>query len=120
MLFKELYNEFVEFLPNVGYEKGYKPISHFSNSSTCLKTEKLDFVADMYRAGDVLYGGKRGEYDGKNWFWDHRPALEFSSAITQIKEFGPGASIGYCRTFKTTKENTKIATIPVGYAGKSI
>lgn len=34
-----------------------------------------------------------------------------------MKDFSKGASVGYCRTFKTEKENTKIAIMPIGYAG---
>lgn len=64
ILFKQLYEEFIQFLPKIGYDKDYRPITHFSNSSSTLKTEKLIFPADIYRVGDVLYGGKRGEYNG--------------------------------------------------------
>lgn len=95
-------------------------MAHFSNSSTSLKTEKMPFVGDLYRVGDVLYGGKRGEYDDVNWYWNHQPALEWSTAITSIKEFPVNSSIGYCRAYITHKENTKIAILPVGYAGTII
>lgn len=70
VLFGKLFNEFSEFLTTkIGYAE--KPLSHYSNSSSTLKTEILPFKADVYRVGDVLYGGKRGEYNDTDWAWNH-------------------------------------------------
>lgn len=46
---------------------------------------------------------------------DLKPAMSLKTHIVYIKEVGPGEGVSYNHTF-VTKRNTKIATIPVGYA----
>ena len=43
------------------------------------------------------------------------PTTKFKSKITFLKTVKEGTSIGYSRSFITTKE-TKVATVPIGYA----
>jgi alanine racemase len=68
---------------------------------------------DMVRAGIILYGLLPSENLNRNI--KLRPVMTWKSVISQIKEVGPGAAIGYGRKYLTTKP-TKIATVPVGYA----
>ena len=72
----------------------------------------------MYRFGDVIYGGRRGDYDKEHWHWDFKPILEIKSVITQIKTYPKGVYIGYGKSFITYKEKTVLAVIPYGYGGK--
>lgn len=44
-----------------------------------------------------------------------KPVCRLKSKITLLKTVGIGTSIGYGRSFITSKE-TKVATIPIGYA----
>ena len=44
-----------------------------------------------------------------------KPVMTLYSHIVYIKEAGPGVSVSYGGTFTTSKEMTRIATIPVGY-----
>ncbi len=46
---------------------------------------------------------------------DLKPVCKLKSKITLLKTVGVGTSIGYGRSFITSKE-TKVATIPIGYA----
>ncbi len=44
-----------------------------------------------------------------------RSAMSWYAAVIQVKDYPPGANLGYNRTF-TTKKPTRVAVIPVGYA----
>ena len=44
-----------------------------------------------------------------------KPVCKLKSKVTFIKEVKEGISIGYSRSFTTTR-GTKVATIPIGYA----
>lgn len=68
---------------------------------------------NMVRPGYIL----RGYYPCKEIRQkiDLRPVLKYVTQVTQIKEYEPGASISYGRTF-VTKRRTRLAVIPVGYS----
>lgn len=68
---------------------------------------------DMIRPGCGIYG-----YHSPAWLADLlpvRPAMTWKSAVIQVKEYPPGANLGYNRTF-TTRRPTRVAVLPVGYA----
>ncbi|WP_068091194.1 alanine racemase [Novosphingobium rosa] len=65
---------------------------------------------DLVRAGIGLYGG--APHDGPN---PMRPVIALDAAIAQLRTIPAGAGVGYGLTFHTERE-TRIATIPVGYA----
>ena len=46
---------------------------------------------------------------------DLKPALQFLSKVTFVKTLPPGREISYGGTYETTRE-TRVATVPVGYA----
>ncbi len=72
-----------------------------------------DSYFNVVRAGLALYGVNP---DSKTK-WDNnlQRVLEFKTEVTQIHELAVGESIGYGRTFKTSRPS-RIATIAVGYA----
>ena len=72
-----------------------------------------DAYFNMVRPGIILYGYESCE-DTKNYFKLH-PTCKLKSRITFLKEVGPNTSIGYSRSYITNKE-TKVATVPIGYA----
>jgi alanine racemase len=84
--------------------------AHCSNSGAILANNKHNL--DIVRAGVILYGLLPSD-DFSNF--DLRPAMSLKTQISYIKELPKGASVGYGRTYFTSKK-TKIATIPVGYA----
>ncbi len=88
------------------------PIRHLANSAAIIDLPQ--FHADMVRAGISLYG----LYPSGEVLKDKinlRPALSFKARVANVKTVPAGTSISYGRTYITDKE-TKIATIPVGYA----
>ena len=86
---------------------GYRPMRHILNSAGIERFPQFQF--DMVRLGIGIYGisalpGKRLS-----------PVASLKCKILQIKQLGPGDTIGYGRWGKAG-EGTVIATIPVGYA----
>ena len=65
------------------------------------------------RPGIIMYGYPSGEgiLDKINL----KPVCKLKSKITFLKNVKAGTSIGYSRSYITSKE-TKVATIPIGYA----
>ena len=88
---------------------GYQPIRHILNSSGI--TNFTDHQYDMVRIGI----GMIGETSNPEIKKQLQHSVSFKTVISQISEVKTGASVGYSRRFKA-EHDTKIATIPVGYA----
>ena len=86
-------------------------IRHCSNSGGILNYPKTNL--DMVRAGIILYGLFPSDYV-KNKL-DLRPAMSLKTVISQVKTVPKGTAVSYGGTFITPRE-TKIATVPIGYA----
>ena len=87
------------------------PIRHLDNSAGL-----MNFGAhyEMVRSGIVTYGMyPSDEVDPA--LLKLTPALRWLSRVTHVKLLEPGREISYGGTYRTTRE-TKVATIPVGYA----
>ncbi|MFR9661133.1 MAG: alanine racemase, partial [Rikenellaceae bacterium] len=82
----------------------YPVVRHTANSAAIAHHPSAEF--DLCRLGIGLYGfGQKGL----------KPISTLRSKIVQIKEHAAGAPIGYGGEDKTTKDS-RIATIPIGYA----
>lgn len=68
---------------------------------------------NLVRPGIILYGYPSGE--GILDKIDLKPVCKLKSKITLLKTVPEGTSIGYARSF-VTKRETKVATVPIGYA----
>lgn len=68
---------------------------------------------NLIRPGIILYG--YGSYEDATNKVDIIPTIKLKSKVTYIKIVKEGISIGYSRSYKTTRE-TKVATVPIGYA----
>jgi alanine racemase len=66
---------------------------------------------DLVRPGIALYGGRA--HEGKSNTM--QTVVRLAAKILQVREVGPGASIGYGATYKV-QQPARIATIAVGYA----
>ncbi|MBU5460095.1 alanine racemase [Anaerostipes sp. MSJ-23] len=106
---KAEYDKFIGWLSEEGIEI---PVKHVSNSASII--DMKDWRMDMVRSGIITYGLYPSEEVSKDVL-DLRPAMSLKTHIVYIKEVGPGEGVSYNHTF-VTKRNTKIATIPVGYA----
>ncbi len=95
-------------LQNKGY-KGF--IRHCANSGAILDMPELQL--DMVRAGIIIYG----MYPSNEVSHPINliPAMSLKSQISYVKYLEENVSVGYGRTYFTTKK-TKVATVPIGYA----
>ncbi|HIU64862.1 MAG TPA: alanine racemase [Candidatus Avacidaminococcus intestinavium] len=91
-----------------GVDVRYK---HIANSATI--TELPEMKLDMVRQGITLYG--IWPSPEVNHGLNFKPVMCLKAKIICLKEVSAGESVGYGRTF-ITKEQTKIATLPIGYA----
>ncbi|MGM0548697.1 MAG: alanine racemase [Bacillota bacterium] len=86
------------------------PLIHLANSAAVidLKSTYLDLV----RPGIMLYGLLPSLELKKEAFLE--PILEFKTKIVQLRELPPASTISYGSTY-TTKEQEKLAVLPIGY-----
>jgi alanine racemase len=83
---------------------------HAANSAATLRD--ADTHLDMVRSGIAIYGMDPFHEDPAER--DLEPALELLSYVAEVKACAPGETVGYGRRF-TAREQTEIATIPIGY-----
>lgn len=105
-------NQLETFEKNSNYliEKlGYTPIRHILNSSGI--TSYTNYQYNMVRIGIGMLGeSPRSEIQKQL-----QSVVSFKTVISQISLVEDGESVGYSRKYKTDHQ-TRIATIPVGYA----
>lgn len=87
------------------------PLKHVSNSAGIIDIPK--FNLNMVRAGIMIYGFYPSEEVEKNM--KLKPAMTLKAKISHLKVVPKGTGISYGQIFVTEKES-KIATIPIGYA----
>ncbi len=101
--------EFDKLSQKVIRELNIHPLRHLVNTSGIIRFPDLQF--DMVRLGIGLYGLNPTSENESSL----QPVATLKSVISQVKTVSAGESIGYGRK-GTAKENTKIATIAIGYA----
>lgn len=106
----ETYQEFLRLLHEAGISI---PIRHCNNSAGILWHREGDL--DAVRPGITLYGIEPSD-QVVNPGVVLTPVMELKSHISYVKEVEAGVPVSYGGTYITTKELTRIATIPVGYA----
>ncbi|KFC24217.1 bifunctional UDP-N-acetylmuramoyl-tripeptide:D-alanyl-D-alanine ligase/alanine racemase [Chryseobacterium sp. FH1] len=105
-------NQIETFEKNSSYlinQLGYKPLRHILNSAGI--SNYYDYQYDMVRIGI----GMIGESSNRKIKKQLQDSVSFKTVVSQISEVKSGESVGYSRKFKA-EYDTKIATIPVGYA----
>lgn len=90
----------------------YIPIKHVSNSAAIIQFPEMHL--DMVRPGIILYGMYPSDNVDKSKL-DLKPAMTLKANVILVKNVEKNTYISYGRTFKTKRES-KIATIPIGYA----
>ncbi len=88
------------------------PIKHVSNSAAII--DKAEYNLDIVRPGIILYGYYPSDEVMKEKI-DLKPAMTLKSLISNIKTLPEKTGISYGHLFITEKES-KIATVPIGYA----
>ena len=103
----ELFLTFIRMLEQLGIAI---PVKHCANSAaaTCLREADLDMV----RLGISIYGLYPSEYIHQQ---ELLPALSLKSHVIMVKTIPAGTCVGYGGTW-TAERDSRIATIPVGYA----
>lgn len=84
---------------------------HSSASNAILNFPEAKY--NLVRPGIIMYGYESAQ--GISEKIDLKPVCKLKSKITLLKTVKEGTSIGYGRSYITKKE-TKVATIPIGYA----
>lgn len=86
-------------------------IRHSANSAAILEYPETHM--DMVRAGLILYGlYPSGKVKNRPLLV---PALELKSVVSHVKTVHSGYTVSYGREF-TASSDTRIATVPIGYA----
>lgn len=84
---------------------------HLANSQATI--DRKTSGASMARFGIALYGAYPLERDKK--LIDLKPVLQWKTKVVTLKKVPPKTSVSYGRTF-TTKKESLIGVVPVGYA----
>ncbi len=87
-------------------------IRHAANSAATMMYPEAHF--DMVRIGISLYGCYASEEVDKSRI-DLKPGMQLKTQILRINSVTDGVSVSYGRLFTTNRES-RLATIPVGYA----
>lgn len=87
------------------------PLKHAANSGAILDLPEAYF--DMVRPGIMSYGWYPSDETSESV--DIKPVMSFKTRIFYIKEIQQGDSVSYGRKY-IASHNTRIATLPVGYA----
>ncbi|MBP6963456.1 MAG: alanine racemase [Armatimonadetes bacterium] len=103
--------EFARIIEAVQAEGVHIPLRHAANSAGLLNCPNSCF--NMVRPGIMLYGLYDSPFVSREV--ELRQALTLKSRIAFLKELPPGRTVGYGRTYTTTRR-TIVATIPIGYA----
>ncbi len=105
------FDAFKQFTERIETELGLHLIKDCSNSAAILEMPYANM--DMVRAGITLYGlAPSPEVD--MGIVELKPALSLHSTVVYVKTLPKGCPISYGGTY-VTKEETKVATIPLGY-----
>lgn len=88
------------------------PIKHMCNSAGIMEFDHHRF--DMVRCGIITYGLYPSEEVNKNAI-TLKPALQWKTHVINVNIVDAGHGVSYGKTY-ITKNETKIATLSVGYA----
>lgn len=88
------------------------PLKHISNSAAIIDMPEMNL--DLVRPGIINYGMYPSDMVNKKRIM-LKPALEWKTHVSYVKKAAKGSLISYGGDF-CAKEETVIATIPVGYA----
>ena len=104
----ELFDKFCRMMADRGVDI---PIRHMDNSAGLMN---FSDHYELVRSGIVTYGMYPSD-EVDPGLLNIRPALQWLSRVTHVKTLPAGREISYGGTYVTTRE-TRVATVPVGYA----
>ena len=84
------------------------PLRHCANSGATVSYPQ--FAHDMFRPGIITYGiGHQAHLLGL------KPVMTLKTVIGTVKEFTPGTTVSYGRTFRAQRPS-RVGVLPIGYA----
>lgn len=104
---REQYERFLESTDSLSICK------HIANSAGLLRDKR--YHLHMVRPGLILYGLWPSEELKREAGIELRRALTWKTKIVHLKTLPYGNPISYSRNYKTFKEETVVATLPLGY-----
>lgn len=106
------FERFMSICSELGRIGVHLPVKHVCNSAALIEFPEMHL--DMVRPGIILYGLYPSlEVDRTKI--DLKPAMTLKANVILLKDVEKGTGISYGRIF-TTKRESRIATIPIGYA----
>ena len=102
------FTNFIKEIENSGYNFKYK---HIANSSSVLYHREYDL--DMVRPGIIQFGYTDSKKMPEEF--GLKEILSIKAQIASIREVKSGETVGYERFYKCDKD-TKVVTLPLGYA----
>lgn len=106
------YDEFMSLIDKLEKNHIKIDIKHISNSAAII--DLPNYNLNLVRAGISLYGLYPSEEVLVDSI-DLRPVMTLKTQISNMKDVKKGTGVSYGQTF-TTNRDSKIATIPIGYA----
>jgi alanine racemase len=88
------------------------PLRHVSNSAAII--DLPEYNLDLVRPGIMLYGIYPSD-EVKKERVNLKPVMALKARVAHLKKVTPGSGISYGLTY-FTEEESKIATLPIGYA----
>lgn len=102
------FKNILEQLANQGIDP---PVKHIANSAACIAAPRPMY--NLVRPGILLLGSYPSPEFKK--LFDLKPVFSLTTGILHLKTAPKGSPVSYEGTFVTEKE-TRIATLPIGYA----
>jgi len=104
------YEEAVEIFRDLGFDPFWR---HLANSAGVHAYPQSH--GNLARVGAAMYGLTRDVLSPKLAPFDLRPVMSLHSRVVMLKTVPAGTPLGYGLTFTTGRES-RVATIPIGYA----
>ncbi|HEY8560566.1 MAG TPA: alanine racemase [Pyrinomonadaceae bacterium] len=103
------FNDCVDILASKGFNPIFKDLANSPGAIVHAQSR-----ADMVRIGGILYGLGGDVLPSEVPQPELRPVMSVFSQISHLKKVPKGETLGYSRSFQTSKDSL-IATVPIGY-----
>lgn len=106
------FERFMSIVSELGRVGVHIPVKHVCNSAGIIEFPEMHL--DMVRPGVIIYGMYPSEEVDRSKI-ELKPAMTLKANVVLVKEVERDTCISYGRIFKTCRDS-RIATIPIGYA----
>jgi alanine racemase len=106
-------SRFINFTGQLERKGFHIPLKHAANSAALLSMPASHL--NLVRAGIAVYGLSPTDDESGSSPIHLIPAMRLLSRVVMLKELPPGQAVSYGCTYVTSR-NTRVATVPIGYA----